>query len=639
MKIIVRRKVTSVVLIMFLVFFAVTGATFLDVCAMDCEESGVITDYNTDYYDSYDEFIGDDSAHFIIDESDSIYDTSSVVTDEQLVMVCDTIDEAGEYVRKCMVNRADRIEFIYKNQEGYTGKEGFTAIKAATFKETESPKEGDYLYWNYAGLEGSFDTVDEGIKYTLNPEYLSTIEQETEIDEKVSELLSNEFAGWETLDEFYRIKLVYAWVTDNFEFVGGSDNHSTYSGIIENQTVCQGFASTIYRLLREMDVSCRVISNQDHGWNIVRIGELYYNIDATWDAGGNEADWNNFLLSNDSFEKGKMHTRGARFSTDEFNQLYPMAKEDYKWIPEMTGVSVEYRTHVQKDGWQDWVTDGVLSGTEGQSKRLESIIIHMKDTEGLDLNVEYMSHIQSIGWESDWRSSDSVSGTVGKSKRLEAIKIRLTGNDSPDYDIFYRVHAQTFGWLGWAKNGEIAGTTGLSKRLEGIQIVVLPRGTVPDGYVGYSYIAYGKTAIVDDCEDSLVSYSTHVQSNGWQKYVSDGSVSGTFGESKRIEGIKLQLNNIDYGGGIQYRTHIQGYGWETEWASDGNISGTEGKAKRLEAIQIKLYGEASEYYDVYYRVHVQSLGWLDWVKNGEIAGTEGQAKRMEAIQIILVPKT
>ena len=43
-------------------------------------------------------------------------------------------------------------------------------------------------------------------------------------------------------------------------------------------------------------------------------------------------------------------------------------------------------------------------------------------------------------------------------------------------------------------------------------------------------------------------------------------------------------------------------------------------------------------YDVYYRVHAQSYGWLSWAKNGEPAGTAGYAKRLEGIQIVLVEK-
>ena len=63
-----------------------------------------------------------------------------------------------------------------------------------------------------------------------------------------------------------------------------------------------------------------------------------------------------------------------------------------------------------------------------------------------------------------------------------------------------------------------------------------------------------------------------------------------------------------------------------------------GKGKRLEAIQIKLNDEMAEHYDVYYRVHAESYGWLDWAKNGESAGTQGLSKRLEAIEIKLVEK-
>lgn len=68
------------------------------------------------------------------------------------------------------------------------------------------------------------------------------------------------------------------------------------------------------------------------------------------------------------------------------------------------------------------------------------------------------------------------------------------------------------------------------------------------------------------------------------------------------------------------------------------MSGTEGEAKRLEAICISLTGDMEKYYDVYYRVHAQSFGWLGWAKNGAPAGTAGYAKRLEGIEIRLVPK-
>lgn len=135
-----------------------------------------------------------------------------------------------------------------------------------------------------------------------------------------------------------------------------------------------------------------------------------------------------------------------------------------------------------------------------------------------------------------------------------------------------------------------------------------------------------------------VNYMVHRQTYGWENgWKNSGDTSGTVGEAKRLEGIKIKI--ADYQGlGVEYRTHIQSYGWESAWKKDGEMSGTEGQSKRLEAIQVRLTGELAEYYDIYYRVHAQSYGWLGWAKNGESAGTAGQSKRLEAIQIVVLPK-
>lgn len=135
--------------------------------------------------------------------------------------------------------------------------------------------------------------------------------------------------------------------------------------------------------------------------------------------------------------------------------------------------------------------------------------------------------------------------------------------------------------------------------------------------------------------DTGVSYTTHVQTYGWQTPVSNGTTQGTVGQAKRMEALAISLHNIN--GGITYRTHVQSYGW-MNWVSDGAVSGTTGESKRVEAIQIKLTGEAAAKYDVYYRVHAQSYGWLGWAKNGAPAGTSAYSKRLEAIEIKLVKK-
>ena len=330
---------------------------------------------------------------------------------------------------------------------------------------------------------------------------------------------------------------------------------------------------------------------------------------------------------------------------------YVCAKGVYEEITEekTANVTISYRTHVQSFGWQNPVTNGVMSGTSGKAKRLEGIEISVSGNK--NLGIQYATHCQTYGWL-PWSANGEMSGTTGEAKRLEAIKIQLTGADKDKYDVYYRVHAQSYGWLGWAKNGEPSGTAGYAKRLEGIQIVVVKKNEKAPGldYAGVNaskgvhdsraYIAKtnGTITIPGSTDSTNIMYKTHVQSFGWQNWVLNGAMSGTSGKAKRLEGINIKLSNAAYAGGIQYRTHVQTYGWEKEWKKDGAMSGTSGEAKRLEAIQIKLYGEMANHFDVYYRVHAQSYGWLGWAKNGEEAGTAGLAKRLEGIQIVLIPK-
>ncbi len=325
-------------------------------------------------------------------------------------------------------------------------------------------------------------------------------------------------------------------------------------------------------------------------------------------------------------------------------------------------VDVLYHTHIQNYGdSQGTKKNGEMAGTKGESKRLESIWVEIDGNE--NLGIQYTTHCQSYGWM-PWSADGEINGTSGESKRLEAIMIQLTGEDADKYDVYYRVHAQSYGWLGWAKNGEPSGTAGESKRLEGIQIVVVPRGESFDmnmeGYESVMEDPYKSSGgsspilgqestdadnpVIAGADEPFVIYQTHVQNYGWQQWVVNGTMSGTSGESKRLEGINIKVSNMPYDGDIVYTTHVQTYGWQGEledqstWKKNGEMSGTSGESKRLEAICINLTGEMAEHYDVYYRVHAQNVGWLGWAKNGEQSGTAGYSRRLEGIQIILVPK-
>ncbi|MDR0922440.1 MAG: C39 family peptidase [Lactobacillales bacterium] len=288
--------------------------------------------------------------------------------------------------------------------------------------------------------------------------------------------------------------------------------------------------------------------------------------------------------------------------------------------------NIKYQTHIQDIGWQGEKSNGEISGTSGQAKRIEGIKIKVADTDS-NGGIEYKTHVEDYGWQ-NFVANGEMSGTSGQAKRLEAIQMKLTGEFASKYDIYYRVHVEDFGWLDWASNGKDAGTCGFALRLEAIQISLVKKGEK----------APGPTTLPSIDNNALaISYQSHIQDIGWQAAKKNGELSGTSGQAKRLEGLKVKIETSTISGGVQYKTHVEDYGWQN-YVANGALSGTTGKGKRLEALQVRLTGDLSRYFDVYYRGHVEDFGWLGWTKNDGVSGSSGYGFRLEAIEMRLVKK-
>ena len=340
-----------------------------------------------------------------------------------------------------------------------------------------------------------------------------------------------------------------------------------------------------------------------------------------------------------------------------------------------TGLTVSYRTHVQDEGWQNYVQNGDMAGTSGKSLRLEAMNIKLLNNEDKNLHIKYQVHVQDEGWQ-NWRTDGEMAGTSGRSLRLEAIRILLDNSD--DYSIMYRVHVQDEGWQDWRTDGEIAGTSGKSLRLEAIQIKIVkktinsiikietpsqntsyyafenPTITVSGwkmANVSNTYIkAYVDNKEIDsetiqyyerqDIIKSNTNYGTDSQ-NLLPGYKFDIDISKLEGGNHTIKVEMYYKNsvitsevrnfNIDINPHIIYSAHVKDIGWQ-DYVQDGEIAGTVGESLRVEALKIKLVNVPSTAH-IKYRAYVYGKGWQDYVQDGEIAGTTGKNRMIEAIQI------
>ena len=138
-------------------------------------------------------------------------------------------------------------------------------------------------------------------------------------------------------------------------------------------------------------------------------------------------------------------------------------------------------------------------------------------------------------------------------------------------------------------------------------------------------------------DENIITYTSHMQSYGWQEPVNNGYQTGKPGYGKRLEAFKINVGG-GYGDlGVRYQACIQDEGWKP-LAETGQLAGTEGKSKYIQAVKISLTGSQAENYDIYYRVYSQNFGWLGWTSNGQPAGSQGYEKRIEALQIAVLPK-
>ena len=303
-------------------------------------------------------------------------DINSGISTYSEIEYADTVKEAGEQIREGMKQREEVIQVYYQAPEYVDGI--MREIAQEALIHTGEPTEGDYLRWQYGGwnAEGRIEQSAEDnmcyMTFTYTYTYYTTYEQETIVDERISEVLDqlDVYDG----SAYDKIHAVYDFICQNtvYDYDNLNDDdyklkYTAYAALIDGKSVCQGYALLVYRMALELGVDSRVISGTGnggaHGWNIVEINNLYYNADTTWDAGNSEYEY--FLKADKNFTD---HVRDGEYTSDEFYAEYPMAEEDYDPsdapsdivvdAPEITSVYSQVQTWAK-------VTWTAVEGAEG----------------------------------------------------------------------------------------------------------------------------------------------------------------------------------------------------------------------------------------------------------------------------------
>ena len=80
--------------------------------------------------------------------------------------------------------------------------------------------------------------------------------------------------------------------------------------------------------------------------------------------------------------------------------------------------------------------------------------------------------------------------------------------------------------------------------------------------------------------DADIYYAVHCQTYGWGLGVAkNGEVTGTSGQAKRLESIKIWVKS-ELSGSVEYETHVQTYGWSIGTKKDSEECGTTSRSNQ-----------------------------------------------------------
>lgn len=69
-------------------------------------------------------------------------------------------------------------------------------------------------------------------------------------------------------------------------------SHNAYGALVKKKAVCDGISSAFALISQKLGFDCFVVTGQanfrtlqfsEHAWNVIKIGDFFYHIDATWD--------------------------------------------------------------------------------------------------------------------------------------------------------------------------------------------------------------------------------------------------------------------------------------------------------------------------------------------------------------------
>lgn len=298
--------------------------------------------------------------------------------------------------------------------------------KAMSEEFAKSSSAGDYLKYSWdeykKSLSGYYSYEYSKYNYyliiTYKFTYYTTYSQEKRLDKDVQDFINNNININDS--KLNKISKIYYYISNNVKYNKNMGNikYSAYSAYENKSAICQGYSTLLYKMLKEADIdNVRIVRSSSHSWNIVKIGDLYYHLDATWEATSNKkGNYNYFLKGSKEINKINKHKIISEYNTKNFKNRYPISNKDYMKVNitklKKIGkkkIKIKWKTNLSCDGY-------IIEYSKNKNfKNTKTIIINSKNTnsktiKNLKRNKKYYIRIRTYKNNNyfDWTSKKTI---------------------------------------------------------------------------------------------------------------------------------------------------------------------------------------------------------------------------------------
>lgn len=274
------------------------------------------------------------------------------VSVQAAVQTASNLDELAEIVRKEGMARNEDFTVTFEGTDRewktlFGERIDFFYYTMVTKDDPTTSDDADYLVGN---IDFSKDTMQaekgkKEIRFTLT--YFESAD-ETRIVNKTTKTILKEL-GVEGKTDYEKTKLIHDYVCRLITYMNDVDTASSvYSAYTRGEGLCNSYALCMYKLLTEAKVPCKWIGGsagtgrdaEGHAWNLVRLGNLWYHLDATWDDLEDGIVYDYFLKGSKDFDEKdpkRIHTMDDEYYETDYLKMFPIAETAYEKNMSNTG--------------------------------------------------------------------------------------------------------------------------------------------------------------------------------------------------------------------------------------------------------------------------------------------------------------